>query len=327
MKYEEINIAKKLYGEENTVYEWVETEREIEIRIKSQTREGKCPKCGEESRSYHATCRRRVQSVPIGMKPTYIEIIAYKYKCENEKCEQKVFMEQLGLVNRRQVRTRELTNIILAVSVFMSNEGSSKVLGHMGIKVSNDTIRRIYERMEIVEEEEIEGVGIDEVALRKGQSYATAIYDLKDHHMVALLKGRDGETLREWLKKHRKIKVVARDRASAYAKAINDILPECMQVADRFHLLQNLIEKIGEIFKEEVPKEILIKEGEIMNILPEKKKELKVSPESKELEQYQYDNEIPRDNDGLPTEYDNRNHYLTSSEYKKNAENRKKNKS
>ena len=28
MKYEEINIAKKLYGEENTVYEWVETERE-----------------------------------------------------------------------------------------------------------------------------------------------------------------------------------------------------------------------------------------------------------------------------------------------------------
>jgi len=327
MKYEEINIAKKLYGEENIVYEWVETEREIEIRIKSQTREGKCPKCGEESRSYHATCRRRVQSVPIRMKPTYIRIIAYKYKCENEKCEQKVFIEKLGFVNRRQVRTTELTSVILAVSVFMSNEGASKVLKHMGIKVSNDTIRRIYERMEIGDEKEIAGVGIDEVALRKGQSYATAIYDLKDHHMVALLEGNDAETLREWLKNHTKIKTVARDRASAYAKAINEILPECMQVADRFHLLQNLIERMGEIFKDEVPKEILIKEGEILDILPEKTRELKVSPDSKELERYQYNNEIPTDNDGTPIEYDSINHNLSRTAYKKNAESRKKNKS
>jgi len=66
-------------------------------------------------------------------------------------------------------------------------------------------------------------VGIDDVATRKGQKYATAVYDMKDHHLVA------------------------RDRVSAYVNAINEILPDCIQVADRFHLLQNLIEQMKQV--------------------------------------------------------------------------------
>lgn len=84
----------------------------------------------------------------------------------------------------------------------------------------------------------MEEIGVDDVAIRKGQTYATAIYDLRDHHLIALLDGRDGEPLKEWLRSHNKVRLVARDRASAYASAINEILPDCMQVADRFHLLQ-----------------------------------------------------------------------------------------
>ena len=34
---------------------------------------------------------------------------------------------------------------------------------------------------------------------------------------------------------HHKVRIVARDRASAYATAISEILPDCIQVADRFH--------------------------------------------------------------------------------------------
>ena len=41
---------------------------------------------------------------------------------------------------------------------------------------------------------DVEAVGINDVATRKGQTYATAVYDLKDHHMIALLDGRDGTT-------------------------------------------------------------------------------------------------------------------------------------
>ena len=43
---------------------------------------------------------------------------------------------------------------------------------------------------------------------------------LKDHHLIALLDGRDGIPLKEWLKSHTKVRLVARDRANAYAAAI-----------------------------------------------------------------------------------------------------------
>jgi len=219
MKYTEININKKLFGEEYTAYDWSETEREIRIYLKSKSRTGQCPKCGDWSSSYHATYERHIQSVPIRMKTTYLCIKAYKYKCMSDSCTQKVFMEKLEFAPARKVRTTELENVILCVSIFLSNEGASKVLGLLGIKVSDDTIKRIYDKLPIGPEENIEAVGIDDVAIRKGQSYATAIYDLSERHLVALLDGRDGETLKGWLKTHPKVKIVARDRAVQYAKS------------------------------------------------------------------------------------------------------------
>lgn len=106
-------------------------------------------------------------------------------------------MESLPFASPSQTRTDELTCIILAVSLFISNEGASTILKEMGIHVSNDTIGRLYNRLSIEDATDIQAVGIDDVAIRKGQTYATAIYDLADHHMVALLDGREADTLRE----------------------------------------------------------------------------------------------------------------------------------
>jgi len=314
-----------MFGDDYIVYDWQESDEEIHIYLKSKTKTGKCPDCGQESIDLHATYSRTIQVIPINMKTTYVHVLAYKYDCCNDDCDTKVFMEELSFAGPSQVRSLELNMLILAVSIFLSNEGSSKVLGLIGIKVSNDTIKRIYDSIDIKDEPEIDAVGIDDVAIRKGQSYATAIYDLKDHHLIALLDGRDAATLKEWLKNHNKIRLVARDRASAYAAAINEILPDCIQVADRFHLLQNLIERMRDIFNAELPKEILIKDGEIMGSAPKKVKKLKVALDSKQLDKYEYDNEAPVDENGSAVSYDNKKRNLDSEEYRQFAESRKKN--
>ena len=122
-----------------------------------------------------------------------------------------MFTEALPFAKASQVRTDALNSLILWVSMFLSNEGASKVLALLGVTVSNDTIQRLYDRIVFVDDPDIEGVGIDDVAIRRGQTYATAIYDLKDHHLIALLEGREADNLKEWLKKHKKIKLVTRD--------------------------------------------------------------------------------------------------------------------
>ena len=222
-------------------------------------------------------------------------------------------------------RTDALNTLILGMAMFMSNEGASSVLKLLGVTVSNDTIQRLYNRIKFEDDPDVEAVGIDDVATRKGQTYATAVYDLKDHHMIALLDGRDGTTLKEWLKEHKKIKVVARDRASSYAKAVSEVLPECVQVADRFHLLQNLMEHLKNIFKNELPPEIFIRGGQVLDTPPKKISREKKADESV-IQQLNYDNTPPTDAYGNPVDYDDSANNYNSDEKKRQAENRKKNK-
>lgn len=93
----------------------------------------------------------------------------------------------------------------------------------------------------------------DDFAYKKRQTYGTIIVDEETHRPVAILDGRDGATLKEWLKNNIQVKTVTRDRASAYAKAVEEILPDCMQIADRFHLHQNLMEAVNKILGREIP--------------------------------------------------------------------------
>lgn len=60
------------------------------------------------------------------------------------------------------------------------------------------------------------------------------------------------------MKNNKHIKVITRDRASAYAKVIAEELPDAMQVADRFHLHQNLLEAIKKALNHELPATIKI---------------------------------------------------------------------
>lgn len=55
-----------------------------------------------------------------------------------------------------------------------------------------------------------------------------------------LLKDREPRSVECWLKGHPEIRVVTRDRYTAYAKGIGAGAPQAAQVVDRWHLLKNL---------------------------------------------------------------------------------------
>lgn len=326
VKYYETTDYSFLLDENHFIYDHQEDGETLHIFIKSRPHTCRCPKCGVESSQRHNTYERTFQDTPIHCKQTFLHANVYKYDCLNPDCSCKVFMEDLPFAKASQVRTNALNTLVLGVSMFLSNEGASKVLKLLGVQISNDTIQRLYDRIEFIDEPDVEEIGIDDVAIRKGQTYATAVYDLKDHHLIALLDGRDGDTFRKWLRDHKKIRLAARDRASAYASAINEILPGCIQVADRFHLLQNLLGYLKEIFKDEIPAEIFIRNGEILDTPPEKVLQ-QARPDKRLLESMDYDNSAPLDDQGNKIIFDNKKRDLDSTQYKIHAENRKKNNS
>lgn len=326
MKYTPTQDYSFLLDENHYVYDHVEDENSLHIYVKSKKHGCCCPLCGKMSSKLHATYKRKLQDTPIHCKQTFLHANIYKYDCENSDCPCEVFMEDLPFAKASQVRTDALNTLVLATSMFLSNEGASKVLALLGVQISNDTIQRLYDGIEFVDNPDVEEIGVDDVAIRKGQTYATAIYDLKDHHLIALLDGRDGAPLKEWLKTHTKVRIVARDRASAYASAISEILPDCIQVADRFHLLQNLLGYMKDIFKEEMPAKIYIQSGEISEKEPEKILREK-KPDEAFLDSLSYDNSPPKDANGNEMAYDNKKHNLNSPQYQHHKKMRKKNSS
>jgi transposase len=65
---------------------------------------------------------------------------------------------------------------------------------------------------------------------------------LELHRPIDLLPERSASTLAAWLKHHPGIQIITRDRSSEYAKGATLGAPQARQIADRWHLLHNLIE-------------------------------------------------------------------------------------
>ena len=200
--------------------------------------------------------------MPILGKQVLLKINAYEYDCENSNCPIKVIAESFnGFISYYSRMTERLSDFLCTLALETSCEGASRIAKKMNIKVSGDTIIKIlikkYNSMKI--DSCSSTVGIDDFAFKKRHNYGTIIVDGKTHNTIAILDGRDGSALSSWLKNNKHIKVVTRDRASAYAKVIEQELPGAMQIADRFHIHQNLLVAIKKALNKEIPSSINIR--------------------------------------------------------------------
>ncbi len=78
-------------------------------------------------------------------------------------------------------------------------------------------------------------------------TYGTLIVDLQSCRPIELLEDRSTETAEAWLAAHPELRVVSRDRGGDYAAAARRAAPQAQQVADKFHLLKNLRERLADL--------------------------------------------------------------------------------
>ncbi len=156
----------------------------------------------------------------------------------------------MGLTQRYGRRTDQLAQALQDIAFALGGEAGARLAKKLLFGCpSPDTLLRMIRDTPNQEVATPRCLGVDDWAIRKGRKYRTILVDLERHAVVDLLPDRTSDELAHWLKGHPGVEVITRDRAGSFAEGARQGAPDAIQVADRFHLLQNLSETLKQILQ------------------------------------------------------------------------------
>ncbi len=211
------------------------------VRVHSAARFCRCPSCGSPSTRVHSRYQRRISDLPSAGRRVHLEITARKFRCTDRDCKRRVFAERFdpGSIQRSARRTDRLDLIVHHLGLALGGRPGADFAKRLMLPVSNDTLLRVVRRRAFSRTEPLTVVGIDDWAFRRNHRYGTIVCDLERRHIVTLLPDREIATVHAWLCHHPDIAVISRDRGGGYGEAAAKALPNVIQVADRWHLMEN----------------------------------------------------------------------------------------
>ena len=170
-----------------------------------------------------------------------------RWRCCNKTCERQTFVERLPeIATPLARRTRRAAELLHLFGHSVGGRPGERLMERIGMPTSDDTILRHLKRQAKARGADAGArvVGIDDWAWRKGSTYGTIVVDLERREVIDVLPDRSTAGTANWLKQHPEVEIISRDRCGSFAQGAREGAPQARQVADRFHILQNLREAI-----------------------------------------------------------------------------------
>ena len=225
-------------------------DQQVTISLTSNATQAHCPLCGLASERIHSRYFRRLTAFPLEGIPCQWHIQACKFFCDNPDCKRCVFTQRFSQHIKPYGRWLDRCQQVLQqIGLKLGGRLGSVTAQLFGLLVSGTTLIRRVRQQAIGQVIAPRVLGVDDWAFRKGKTYGTILVDMERRCVIDLLPDRETQTLKKWLEDHPGVEIVSRDRASTYALAVTQALPQAVQVADRWHLLKNLGEAIQRVLE------------------------------------------------------------------------------
>jgi transposase len=226
----------------------VERDGSASLSVVPSGRAAACPSCGSLSDRRHSWYRRTALDLPWRGRTVRLRVWARRFFCTEGTCSQRIFAERFaGLLPRYSRRTAEATRLLLAFAQRAGGEAGARLARAAGVPTSPDTLRRLLRAQEFSVGLSPMALGVDDFAFRRRQHYGLLLVDLTVRRPIDVLPDDEASTLATWLRAHPGADVIARDRGLPIREGVTLGAPRAVQVADRFHLLRNVVDALDEL--------------------------------------------------------------------------------
>jgi transposase len=211
------------------------------ITVRPTSRTSACPRCGTRSERIHSRYLRHATDLPLAGRSVRLVVVARRFRCGAVSCSRRIFTERFdgSVLAPWARRTARLDYVVHHLGLALGGRPAASFARRLMIPVSNDSLLRLVRRRRNPSQARPSVVGIDDWAWKRNQRYGTIVCDLERRKPVTLLPDREPATAEAWFSGQPQITVVARDRGGGYALAATRALPHAIQIADRWHLMEN----------------------------------------------------------------------------------------
>jgi len=220
----------------------------LTLVLTTTRRTAQCPLCARRSHRVHSRYQRTLDDLPWAGRAVVLHVWVRRFFCRNRRCPRAIFAERLPqLVAPRARRTLVQHALLLDLACVLGGQPGARFAKRRGLETSRATLLRLIAQAPLPPVGTPRVLGVDDWSQRRGHTYGTILIDVDKRRPIELLRDRTAATLADWLDAQPSIEVVTRDRSTAYAEGATRGAPQAVQVADRFHVIDDLGDVVEQV--------------------------------------------------------------------------------